>query len=272
MPHKLAIITVVYQNYTVLQDLLDSLRKQSKKNFYLFCIDVSIQRYTIDLEGIPGEVIHSENKGYAHGVNIGLKIALQKKFKFFCVLNSDVYLKNDFIQNVLSSLAKNSSSIIGGKIYYAPGYEYHKEKYKKSDLGKVIWYAGGSIDWNHALTPHRGVDEIDTGQFDKSKQIDFVNGALMLFDRSVIEKVGYWDESYFLYFEDANFCVRAKKAGISLLYDPSITIWHKNAQSTGGAGSQIHQQYQRMNRLRFGLKYAPLRTKFHLLKNYLLGQ
>ncbi|OGK09221.1 hypothetical protein A2767_06780 [Candidatus Roizmanbacteria bacterium RIFCSPHIGHO2_01_FULL_35_10] len=265
---KLALINVIYENYTVLGDFLKSLLNQTNKDFYLINIDLSIHRSAINLNKIAGETIYSENKGYAHGVNVGLKKAIKDGYEYFCILNNDIYFKKDFIQNALNSIRKHSTSIIGGKIYYAPGYEYHKDRYKKSDLGKVIWYAGGSVDWNHALTPHSGVDEIDRGQFNTFKKVEFANGALVLFDKSVINKVGFWDESYFLYFEDADFCVRAKKAGVKIYYDPAIVIWHKVSQSTGGSGSNIHQKYQRKNRLKFGLKYAPLRTKLHLIKNY----
>lgn len=271
--HSLAIITVVYENYTVLQDFIRSLEKQINKNFHLFLIDLSETKEVIKQSTINNEqltIIEGSNKGYSFGVNLGLKEAIKKGFSYFCILNNDTYFENNFVVNCLQSILDHPYSIIGGKIYYAPGYEYHKDRYKKYELGKVLWYAGGSIDWNHALTPHRGVDELDHGQYNKKKEVNFVNGALMLFDKSVVNKVGFWDERYFLYFEDADFCVRAKKARIKLLYDPTIVIWHKNAQSSGGSGSDLHQQYQRKNHLRFGLKYAPLRTKFHLIKNYLL--
>lgn len=190
----------------------------------------------------------------------------------FCIVNDDTYFKNNFTDSVTSSVEKRPGAIIGGKIYYAPGYEYHKERYAQKDLGSVLWYAGGRIDWNHALTPHRGVDEVDVGQYESFEETEFVNGALIIFDRSVIEKVGRWDENYFLYFEDADFSVRSKRAGIKLYFDPHIVVWHKNAASTGGPGSSLHQQYQDRNRLRFGLKYAPWKTKLHLLKNYILDK
>ena len=79
----------------------------------------------------------------------------------------------------------------------------------------------------------------------------------MLYDKSVLDRVGFWDESYFLYYEDADLCVRAQQAGVKLFYDPTIVIWHKISQSTGGSGSSLHEKYQNRNRLRFGLKYAP---------------
>jgi GT2 family glycosyltransferase len=271
--NNLAVITVVYQNYNTLRDFIESLQKQLNKNFQLFIVDLSDKKQKIDLSTVhrPSSIVNGSNLGYAHGVNIGLQEAIKQGFSKFCVINNDTFFEKDFVSSVLQSTINHPSSIIGGKIYYAPGYEYHKSRYKKSDLGKVLWYAGGSVNWNHALTPHYGVDEVETGKYNKLEKTGFVNGCLMCFDKSVIEKVGFWDESYFLYFEDSDFCERAKQKKIELWYDPTIIIWHKNAQSTGGSGSQIHLKYQKKNQLVFGIKYAPLRTKFHLLKNYILN-
>ena len=92
----------------------------------------------------------------------------------------------------------------------------------------------------------------------------------MAFDKSVVDLVGFWDSEYFLYFEDADYCERAKRNGVELIYDPSIILWHKNAQSTGGAGSTLHQRVQKNAHLRFALKYAPWRTKLHVIKNFFL--
>lgn len=268
MLHKLAIITVVYENYTVLKDFFESLSRQTNNNYKIFLVDLSNNKKSINYGRIPHQIIPSKNKGYSYGVNQGLKNAIDQDCSKFCVINDDTYFKDDLVAKSLIAVDKYPGSIIGGKIYYAQGFEYHKKHYDKDHLGKVIWYAGGTVDWNNALTPHRGVDEIDKGQYSSFEETDFVNGAFMLFDKKVIERVGFWDESYFLYFEDADFCVRAKRAGIKLYYDPSLQVWHKNSQSTEGVGSILHQRYQNENRLKFGLKYAPLKTKLHLLKNY----
>ncbi len=272
--NQLAIITVVYQNYNILDDFLKSLGSQKNRNFKLFISDLSDNKQETGHRAAPDfafETINGNNRGYAYGVNLGLKKAITQGHDVFCVINNDTYFNNSFVGSVLSSIINHPSSIIGGKIYYAPGYEYHKDRYQKNDSGKVFWYAGGRVDWKHALTPHRGVDNIDKGQYDKFENTEFVNGCLMCFDKKVVDKIGFWDKKYFLYFEDADFCERAKRVNISLYYDPSIVIWHKNAQSTGGAGSKLHQKFQKINRLRFGLHYAPLKTKFHLLKNYFLS-
>lgn len=271
--NKLAIITVIYQNYNILKDFCESLQIQSNKNFHLFISDLSDNKQQINLSNFHNQssIINDVNKGYAHGINLGLKEAIKQGFTRFCVINNDTFFEKDFVDFVLQSIVNRPSSIIGGKIYYAPGYEFHKSRYNKKDLGRILWYAGGSVNWDHALTPHRGVDKIDMGKYDKLEKTGFVNGCLMCLDKSVIEKVGFWDESYFLYFEDADYCERSKQKGIELFYDPSIKIWHKNAQSTGGSGSNTHLKYQKKNQLIFGLKYAPWRTKLHLLINYLLN-
>lgn len=257
----------MYENYTVINDFFKSLNKQTNKDYHLFISDLSTHRKPIAIGNLPITVLEGENRGYAHGVNMGIREALKKGAESFCVINDDTYLQSDFVMNVSESISRNPFSIIGGKIYYANGYEYHRDRYKESDRGNVVWYAGGRNDWNNAITNHRGVDEVDIGQYNQSQETDFVTGCLMCFDKKIVQKVGYWDESYFLYYEDADYCMRAKKKGVKLYYDPSIVIWHKNAQSTQGSGSLLHQKYQRQSRLKYGMKYTPLRTKLHLLKN-----
>lgn len=269
--NQLAIITVVYQNYDVLKDFFKSLENQTTKDFQLYIVDQSIGVKTIKYAGVRYKVIFSQNKGYSHGVNVGLKEAEKDGIQLFCVLNNDTYFPDNFIDAVLNSLERNENAIIGGKIYYASGYEYHKDSYSEADLGKIIWYAGGSVDWRNALTPHRGVDEVDKGQYDNLEPTDFITGTFMAFDKVVVEKVGFWDESYFLYYEDADWCQRAKRKNIKLIYDPSIVVYHKVSQTTGGSGSTLQKKYQSRNRLRFAFKYAPLKTKLHLVKNRLIS-
>lgn len=268
MSHKIGVLTVVYQNYSVLQDFLKSLEQQTDKNFHVFIADASKDKKKISSGKIDITVTDIKNLGYAHGVNVGIREAYKQNITQYCVINDDTYFDKNFIKNIHSSFAKNPHSVIGGKIYYAPGYEYHKKRYEKKDLGNVIWYAGGITDWNNVRTIHRGVDEVDIGKYNKAEPTEFVTGCMMCFDYDIVQTVGLWDTSYFLYYEDADFCQRATRKNVPCIYDPSLVLWHKNAQSTDGAGSKLHLTYQTKNRMKFGLKYAPLRTKLHLLKNH----
>lgn len=248
---------------------MSSFKTQTDKDFHIFVIDHSTQSKDLTLPNFATQH-YNENGGYAYGMNAGMAIAQQQGYSRFIFINDDTSVSNNFIKNAKKSLDVHPGSLIGGKIYYFKGCEYHKARYKKSELGHVLWYAGGVMDWNHAHGIHKGVDQVDTGQFDKVEETDFITGCLMIFDEDLIDKGGPMDDSYFMYFEDTDWCAQLKKAGCSMIYDPSITIYHKNAQSTGGSGSSLHERYQRKNQLKFGLRYAPMKTKLHLIKNYYL--
>ena len=260
----------MYQNYTILTDFSRSFEKQTDMDFHLFVVDLSRKKKSFERPDFT-TYIPALNRGYAYGINIGVERALSQGYDMLCITNSDIVARKDFVQNIKKSINSHPFSLVGGKIYYEAGAEYHKDRYQPQDLGNVIWYAGGINDWKNSTTIHRGVDEVDRGQYEKLEKTDFITGCLMGYDKKTAQTVGKWNEGYFLYYEDADYCERAKKAGIQLYYDPSLVIWHKNAASTGGSGSSMHQKYQKINQLKFGLKFAPLRTKIHLLRNFILS-
>jgi len=266
---KLAIITVIFKNYTILDDYFATLAKQTDPAFHVYVLDLTPEPEEYSYPSFVTH-IHDKNGGYAYGINLGIKKALSEGYELFCPMNCDVTVKENFVEQVKKGVSENPHSILGGKIYYYPGFEYHKERYGEKERGTVFWYAGGIIDWKNAYTTHRGVDEVDKGQFDKQEETSFITGCFMTYDKSVIDTIGYWDEKYFLFYEDADYCARAMNANIPLIYEPSIVIWHKSGQSTSGAASDFQQKYLEKNRMKFGLKYAPLKTKFHLIKNQIL--
>lgn len=268
MSHTLAVITVVYENYTVLGDFFASFEKQTNKDFIIFVIDTSKQPKLVQSRTLNVVHMTTKNYGYADAINVGIKTAQHKKVSHFAIINSDTYVDSRFVDEILKSLSDHPRAIIGGKIYYAPHCEFHQTRYQESEKGKILWYAGGNIDWKHAIAHHRGVDEVDRGQYNYEEKTDFITGCFMCYIDYVVNAVGTWDKSYFLYFEDADFCERAKRKGIKLIYNPQIVLWHKNAQSTGGSGSQIHITNQEKNRMMFAIRYAPIKTTFHIIWNY----
>ena len=210
-----------------------------------------------------------KNLGYAAGNNLGIKRALKNKSDFIFILNNDTILDEKMLLNLIDFAGSNQKiGILGPKIYFAPGYEFHQERYQVKDQGKVIWYAGGLIDWQNMVSSHRGVDEVDHRQYDTSKETDFVTGCAMFVREEVFEKVGLFDEKYFLYWEDVDFCWRAKQAGYKILFDPLAKVWHANAGSSE-VGGPLHDYYLSRNRMLFGFKYASWRTKFALIRESL---
>jgi len=208
-----------------------------------------------------------QNTGFAQGNNLGIQEGLKQKCDYFILLNNDVELHPQFLKYLLKS-AQTGADIVVPKIYFAKGYEYHKNRYKKSQLGKVLWYAGGQFDWDNVQGKHLGMDEVDTGQFDQEKPVDFANFCCVLIKKPVFDLIGLLDPNYFLYWEDADFSTRAQQAGFTQVYQPKAIIWHKSSGSSG-SGSNLHDYYLTRNRLIFGFKYASWRTKFALFRQSL---
>jgi len=205
------------------------------------------------------------NIGFAGGNNLGIKEALKDGAEIICLINNDTLAPKDLVKNILKSPISNPKvGIVGGLIYFAKGFEF-KDKYTPEERGRVIWYAGGKLDWNNVLGSHLGVDEVDRGQYDTSKDTDYVTGCLLIARSDIFKRVGLFDERYYLYNEDVDFNLRVQKEGFRLVIDPNIKIWHKVAQSSG-IGSALNDYFITRNRLLLGINYAKPRTKFALLR------
>lgn len=270
------IVALVILNFNGLQETLDcleSVRKISSSGFLLKKIVVDNASTDGSTEALSKlqdiELISSSvNKGFSGGMNLGINFALKNRADYVIILNNDTIVDPGFITHLLKETSR--AQIISPKIYFAAGFEFHKSRYKKSELGKVIWYAGASIDWENVIGVHNGVDQVDHGQF-KTGKTALATGCCMMVSSAVFKKIGLFDEKYFLYVEDMDFCQRAMRAGYEILFDSASIIWHKNASSAGGSGSKLQDYYITRNRLLFGFKYAKLKTKIALLKS-IFGQ
>ena len=268
---RLAFITLHYKNLNDTLGLLESLGN---------CIipkEHQVKIYVVDNEGsqeltqkikkfnLAQLVVSGANLGFAAGNNLGFRQAIADGYEVIVAINNDTYVDRDFIKHIIESpITDTSVGAVGGLIYFAPGFEFKKD-YVQKDLGKVVWYAGGEFDWNNVLGSNGHVDEVDRGQFRAVEQTAFVTGALLITRADVLKKVGLFDEKYFMYLEDVDFCYRLKLAGYNVLFDPKIKLWHKVAQSSG-IGSSLNDYFITRNRLYFGLKYARPRAKFALVR------
>lgn len=217
-------------------------------------------------KGCSFVVLTIENDGFSGNNNVGLRFA-QKTYDpdFFFLLNNDATIAKDSLSTLISFYEKHSdASLVVPKIYFEKGYEFHKT-YSKQEIGNVIWYAGGNIDWNNVYAWHKGVDEVDHGQFDVSTKTHFATGCATLIPKKTYQRVGLFDPYYFLYLEDLDYSMRSKAFG-DIWVVPDALVYHKNAGSSGGSGSDTHVYYQTRNRYYFGFKYASLRTKLALLR------
>ncbi len=267
---KVIIVIVSYNSAEDLPECLTSVKNLLTTNYSLLTIvvDNSSDDNSVDVaKKFDVEVIeNSENLGFSGGANVGIKATQKFGANFILLLNPDTTVHPSLIYEFLKIAKKNEKiGILSPKIYFYPGFEFHKSRYKKEELGKVIWYAGGVIDWDNVLASHKGVDEVDSGLYNKITETDFATGATMMIKVEVFKKIGNFDEKFFLYLEDLDFSLRAKKAGFSILYVPKAIAWHKWARATGG-GSALQDYYFTRNRLLFGLKYTSFRAKFALIR------
>ena len=208
------------------------------------------------------------NLGFAGGNNVGIKDALKRGADYVVLLNNDLILSEDLVIKLVDYMEESPDvGLASPKMYFAKGYEFHKDRYKEPEKGKVFWYAGGLIDKNNVYSTHRGVDEVDHGQYDKTEETGFANGATVIIRKEVFKKIGFLDASFFLYWEDADFSQRARRAGFKVMYFPKTHIWHKVSASTGGSGSPTNDYFLTRNRFYFALRYSSFRTKLAVLRD-----
>jgi len=266
---SVAIIVIHFNTDQETKDCLDSLSRVKHKG-------ITLSTYVIDngsknplhlsdvILGKTTKLIRSDaNLGFTSGNNLGISVALRESEPdYILLLNNDTTVKPDFLEKLVSTAqAEPKLGMAVPKIYFYPGKEFHNTAYKTAELGNVIWFAGGSIDWSNLDAFHRGVDEVDHGQFDQTTDTEFVTGCCLLIPRTVLERVGALDPKYFLYLEDVDWSMRVKQAGYELHFVSDAVVWHKNAGSSGGVGSPTHRYYQTRNRLFFFLRYA----QYHFL-------
>jgi GT2 family glycosyltransferase len=187
---------------------------------------------------------NQKNLRFAGGNNIGLRYALEKNAEYVLLLNNDTIVEKNFLFELVHCAENDERvGIAGAKIYY------YTERNK-------IWYAGGKIEWNIGWISHRGIRETDFNQYDQEEETDYVTGCCMLLKRNLIEKIGVLDEAYFIYGEDADWCMRAKNNGYKLMYVPTAKLYHKVSISSGGNFSWFKNWNKLKSNFRFFFRYA----------------
>lgn len=273
---KVAIITVNYNGKKDTLEFLKSFKSVKRDGLEVKIIvvdngssDGSVRAFKKEFPDVEN-LQTGRNLGYAGGYNKGIEYGQIWGADYFLIINNDCLIKD---VNLLAELIKTvkadeSIGLVSPKIYFAKGFEFHKERYSKEDLGKVIWFAGGHFDWDNIRSVHRGLDQVDTGEYDVVEESQIFSGACVLIKKEVLDKVGQFNQDYFLYFEDSEFAKRATDGGFKIYYNGKTAIYHKVSQSTG-IGSTLTDYYHTRNRLIFGMRYGKNRTKLALFREAL---
>ncbi|MFQ5445544.1 MAG: glycosyltransferase family 2 protein [Saprospiraceae bacterium] len=250
MQPLVSIITVNYNALDVTCELLNSIRNNTYANVETIVVDNASEENPEDFlkEHYPEiKFIRSEqNLGFAGGNNLGIR-ASHGDFLFF--LNNDAELTEGAIETLLALFGSVPRlGIASPKICY--------QKASSSAPG-IIQYAGTTQV--HPLTARNrtiGAGQVDNGQFTTPVPTAYAHGAAMMVRREVIEKVGGMPESFFLYYEELDWCEQIRRAGFQVYVEPRACIYHKESY-TVSRNSALKTYYLTRNRLFFMRRNRP---------------
>lgn len=188
---------------------------------------------------------NGKNLGFGGGNNVGLQYALEQGADWVFLLNNDITVAPDLLTELMAVTPSDGKiGILGPKIYY------HSEPEK-------IWYTGGNINYFTGIISHRGLREEDRGQYDRLEATDYITGCAMLIKRGILEEIGMFDPVYHpIYTEDADLCVRVKRAGYRIVYVPKARLWHKVSSFSGGGLTPFKTTLKVEHNLIFFKRYA----------------
>lgn len=222
MTPEVSIIIPNWNGRHLLEDCLNSLDKQSYKNFQVIVVDNNSSDGSIDWidKNFPLIKVISldKNYGFAFACNIGAK-SVESKYLIF--LNNDTEVEKNWVSYLVKTIRQHESSgvaSVGSKLL---------NFYNRSTIDGVgieINEVGQakSVGWN----------ETDIGQFDSQTTVFGVTGGASLFNREIFIKVGLFDEDYFMYSEEVDWAFRAQFLGYKALYCPKAVVYHKHKSSS----------------------------------------
>ncbi len=186
-----------------------------------------------------------DNRGYAGNNNVGIHLAMELGAEWVFVLNEDITLAPNCLEELMKVAQANPQvGILGPMVYHF-------------DEPEVIQSAGGLLD-RYWQSIHTGQNQLDRGQFPIPRAVDWISGCAILVRREVIEQVGALDDRFFYYWEETEWCLRARRSGWQIWHIPLAKIWHKGVQRNYSPGPNV-TYYATRNKLMTMKKHrAPL--------------
>src|SRR3989344_7510099 len=274
---KVAVIIVNWNGWRDTEECLESLQRVTYQNFSVYVVDngstddsvSQLETYKLSPQknseqaAIRYKLIRSsENLGFAGGNNIGIKKSLEDGAEHILLLNNDTVVSSDFLSKLIEAAQSDSKiGIIGPKIYF-PDDSQKSINYQLSAKSYRIWFGGGKLNWLQTRGYHLDYEVLDDPHTlhvtrYTLRDVDYVTGCCLLIKKSAIERIGLLSEDYFLYYEDVDWCLRAKKAGFRIAYVPSAHIWHKVSRSAK-SGSASYVYYHVRNGLMLSWRHGDI--------------
>jgi GT2 family glycosyltransferase len=187
-----------------------------------------------DVEALP------DNAGFAAGNNAALTLAAQRGFApdLIWLLNPDTILRPHALDALVAFMAQHpDAGIVGSATEYPDETPQYCAFRFPTPLGEVEATLGLGL-----ARRMLGRYVIAPPHLDRAMKVDWVSGASMMIRRKTFDRIGRFDEQYFLYYEETDFCRRAADAGIACWHEPASRIVHLIGQSTGMSGTSRQQK------------------------------
>ena len=242
---KLSIIIVNYNASHFINQTIKSILN-SKIDFNSEIIVVDNNSYDNSVELIEEEypsiniIKNATNFGFSKAINIGVKASSGKKI---LILNPDTIVEENAIQNMYNTLNSSEKiSIVGAKIIDPDGnFQLSSRRAYPTFLTSFFQITGLSYifpkskifgRYNYTYIPE-----------DSTHYVDSVSGACMMFSRTHFDDLNGFDEDYFLFFEETDFCIRTKESGKKVIYDSSASTIHYRGESMKSAPFNVNNVF-----------------------------
>lgn len=232
---------------------LESVRKISYQPYEVIVVDNGSSDGSRDhlQEKFPWiTLLRSEtNLGFTGGNNLGMKEAASRNCDYYLLLNNDTIVAPDFLDELINEVEQHDDvGMANPKIYFF-------------DEPQRLWYAGGTISFFRG-GKHLGLKQIDSGQFDSTREVIFLTGCAFLIKREVVEQVGFLDDRLFIHAEDLDWSMRVRKAGYKGLYVPKARIWHMEGVDSKKNEGNAFRNYMLIRNITFVFRKHFSPTKF----------
>lgn len=188
-----------------------------------------------------------ENTGFTGGNNIGIEYSLAHNCDHVLLLNNDTIVTPGYLEPLVKRLLTSDNiSAVSGKIYFYP------QSYNGQD--KIIWYAGAFQKW-HTGYHHIGVFEEDIGKYDTAEITEYASGCLMLMRGDLLRSMGMLSKEYFIYWEESDWCMRARERGYVCWYEPKSLIYHNFKSAPLGKETPFYMYMQTRNSFLFASRH-----------------